>query len=173
MNIYFCDASENPYGCFSNSAFYGVRLDIFQCRTSEHYFQAQKFEGNSLTEREAKRNNLLLKEILAAKTPEVAIALAENYRQFWRSDWEEVKDQMMYQAVFKKFDWHRDIRKILLSTGKKAIIYNSPSDYYWGFGEDGTGDNKLGEILMSVRDILQKKTDRLKNHSGASYRWWL
>ncbi|AFZ38266.1 hypothetical protein Sta7437_4833 (plasmid) [Stanieria cyanosphaera PCC 7437] len=173
MTIYFYDAGENPYGCFSNFAFYRVQLSIFWCRTSEHYFQAQKFEGSSSTEREAKRNDFLLKEILAAKTPELAIALAENYRQFWRSDWEEVKDQIMHQGVLSKFNSHRDIRKILLSTGELEIVYHSPSDYYWGCGEDGTGDNKLGKILMSVRNILQKKTERLKNHPSASYRWWL
>ena len=162
MTIYFEYAGENPYGCFSNFAFYGVKLDIFQCRTSEHYFQAQKFEGSPSTKREAKRNNFLLKEILKAKTPEIAIALAENYRQFWRSDWEDIKDQIMYQAVFKKFHYHEDIRKILLGSGKQTIIYHSPSDYYWGFGEDGTGDNQLGKILMSVRDVLQKKTERMR-----------
>ncbi|GAB4239826.1 MAG: hypothetical protein Kow00121_66390 [Elainellaceae cyanobacterium] len=28
-------------------------------------------------------------------------------------------------------------------------------DYYWGCGKDGSGKNKLGQILMEVREILR------------------
>ncbi|NES05091.1 MAG: NADAR family protein [Okeania sp. SIO2F4] len=41
------------------------------------------------------------------------------------------------------------------STDNELIIENSPSDYYWGCGKDGTGKNKLGLILMAVRQTLR------------------
>ncbi len=53
-----------------------------------------------------------------------------------------------------KFQTHRDIRDILLSTGNAEIVENSPIDFYWGCGADGSGKNMLGKILMEVRDIL-------------------
>jgi predicted NAD-dependent protein-ADP-ribosyltransferase YbiA (DUF1768 family) len=45
---------------------------------------------------------------------------------------------------------------VLLSTGETPIVENSPIDYYWGCGADGTGENRLGAILMDVRDTLRE-----------------
>jgi predicted NAD-dependent protein-ADP-ribosyltransferase YbiA (DUF1768 family) len=36
-----------------------------------------------------------------------------------------------------------------------AIVENSPFDDYWGCGKDGSGQNKLGQILMEVRELLR------------------
>ncbi|WP_081589256.1 MULTISPECIES: NADAR family protein [Fischerella] len=52
---------------------------------------------------------------------------------------------------------HTDIREILLSTGDEEIVENSPIDYYWGCGADGSGKNMLGIILMEVREILRQR----------------
>jgi len=76
-----------------------------------------------------------------------------------RGDWEQVKDEIMQQAVLQKFKTHADIREILLSTSDELIVENSPIDYYWGCGKDGSGKNRLGEILMAVREILRQKQD--------------
>jgi predicted NAD-dependent protein-ADP-ribosyltransferase YbiA (DUF1768 family) len=34
-------------------------------------------------------------------------------------------------------------------------VENAPGDYYWGIGKNGTGLNKLGKILVSVREQLK------------------
>lgn len=77
-----------------------------------------------------------------------------------RTDWEQVKDEIMQQAVLQKFKTHGDICEILLATGDELIVENSPIDYYWGFGKDGSGKNRLGEILMAVREILRQQQNR-------------
>jgi hypothetical protein len=65
----------------------------------------------------------------------------------------------MRKAVLRKFETHKDIREVLLSTGDELIVENSPIDYYWGCGKDGSGKNRLGEILMEVREILRHVDD--------------
>lgn len=72
-----------------------------------------------------------------------------------RADWEQVKDDVMQKAVLQKFRTHADIREILLATVDEVLVENSPIDYYWGCGKDGSGKNKLGQILMEVREILR------------------
>lgn len=72
-----------------------------------------------------------------------------------RPDWEQVKDDVMRLAVLKKFQTHADIQEILLSTSDELLVENSPIDYYWGCGKDGTGKNRLGQIVMEVREILR------------------
>jgi ribA/ribD-fused uncharacterized protein len=72
-----------------------------------------------------------------------------------RPDWEDVKDTFMLDAVRRKFQTHQRPRELLLSTGEARIAENAPMDAYWGIGPDGTGLNRLGEILMQVRKELQ------------------
>ncbi len=62
----------------------------------------------------------------------------------------------MGRGVLRKFETHAEIREVLLSTGDEEIAENSPSDYYWGCGKDGSGKNRLGVILMEVREILRE-----------------
>ena len=75
-----------------------------------------------------------------------------------RQDWEQVKDEIMHRAVLKKFQTHEEIRQVLLSTGDEEIIENAPGDYYWGCGKNRTGQNKLGIILVQVREELRNQT---------------
>lgn len=65
----------------------------------------------------------------------------------------------MFQAVLRKFETHEELRDILLGTGDEKIVENAPGDYYWGCGADGSGQNKLGKILMRVRNRLRQRTN--------------
>lgn len=61
----------------------------------------------------------------------------------------------MYEAVYAKFTQHDELKKLLLSTGYAILIEHTPHDKYWGGGGDGSGKNKLGKILMKVRNELR------------------
>ena len=115
-------------------------------QTSEHYFQARKFTSNKV-----------MLSVMDAATPMEAAKIGRNPSNELRNDWESIKDEVMREAVAAKFSQHNDLRKLLLSTGDEEIIEASPRDYYWGEGEDGTGRNELGKILMQVRTELREK----------------
>jgi N-glycosidase YbiA len=143
MTIYFYSDREQPYGCFSNFSAHGFVLDDLYWPTSEHYFQAQKFAGTPRVE-----------QIRGLNKPKEAANMGRDRSLPLRSDWETVKDEVMRQAVLAKFRTHGEIRDILLGTGDEDLVENAPGDYYWGCGQDGTGQNKLGLILMEVRQVL-------------------
>ncbi|MBD2211977.1 NADAR family protein [Nostoc linckia FACHB-104] len=143
MTIYFYAVREE-YGCFSNFSAHGFELDGLYWPTSEHYFQAQKFIGT-----------LHLEQIRLVKTPKDAARMGRERSRPLRQDWEQVKDDVMRKAVLRKFETHADIREILLATGNEDIVENSPIDFYWGCGSDGSGKNMLGLILMEVRETLR------------------
>jgi len=67
-------------------------------------------------------------------------------------DWEEVKEDVMRRALRAKFTQHDDLRVLLLETGEAVIVENAPGDLYWGIGRDGTGKNRLGALLMELRE---------------------
>ncbi len=142
MAIYFYKINDE-YGCFSNFAHYGFELDGKWWMTSEHYFQAQKFCGNEYEE-----------TIRLLDNPMKAAEMGRNRELPLRADWEQVKDDIMRKAVLAKFTQNKEIKNVLLSTGKETIVENTSNDYYWGCGKDGSGKNMLGIILMEVREKL-------------------
>lgn len=146
MPIYFYTPADK-YGDFSNFSKHGIEMQGKWYRTVEHYFQAQKFENTEHSEK-----------VRMVATAKVAANLGRSRDVPIRADWETVKDEVMYQAVLTKFRTHEKIRDLLLSTGSETIVENAKGDFYWGCGQDGSGQNKLGQILMEVRDRLREKT---------------
>ena len=140
--VYFY-AQTDDFAEFSNFAPFGVAMEGQWWRTVEHFFQAQKFLDISYRER-----------IRAANKPKDAKALGMTRRVPLREDWEEIKDQIMLDAVRVKFQTHEQPRQLLLSTRAARIVENAPMDAYWGCGPDGQGLNRLGKILMQVRQEL-------------------
>lgn len=143
MKIYFYRINDE-YGCFSNFAHYGFKLDGKWWMTSEHYFQAQKFLGTQYED-----------EIRLLDSPMKAAEMGRSRNLPLRKDWEQIKDVVMRTAVLEKFKQNEEIREVLLSTGKSMIIEKTTNDYYWGCGKEGTGKNMLGEILMEIREQLR------------------
>ncbi len=140
--IRFYRVSED-YGCFSNFAPYPIKLKGKEWPTSEHYFQAQKFVGSEHEE-----------AIRLAKSPTIAARMGRSRKRPLRPDWEEVKDDVMREAVLAKFTQHSKIRRILIDTGDARLVEHTARDSYWGDGGDGHGQNRLGQILMELRAKL-------------------
>lgn len=151
MTIYFYKVNE-PYGCFSNFSPHPIYLQGMTWSTVEHYYQAQKFVETA--------DAALIPVIHAAQTPEKAAALGRDCTRQLRLDWEQVKTQVMQAAVLCKFLTHSDIAALLISTGDRLIVENSPTDYYWGCGRDKTGQNQLGRVLISVRQEIRQQSAR-------------
>lgn len=151
MTIFFYRV-DAPYGCFSNFSPHSIELGGSHWPTSEHYYQAQKFVGTPAQH--------LCQVIRAAVSPDQAAAIGRNPQNLLRPDWEQVKTQVMYQAVYTKFTTHPDLADILLQTGQDYIVEQSPTDAFWGCGAHGKGQNHLGRILLQVRDRLRQERDR-------------
>ena len=63
----------------------------------------------------------------------------------------------MYKALQAKFYQHKRLGQQLRDTGDRDLIEHSPYDSYWGDGGDGTGKNRLGLLLMRLRDDMKPK----------------
>jgi N-glycosidase YbiA len=144
MTIKFFSPRDLPYGAFSNFARYAFIVEAEVFRTSEHFYQAQKFifSPSAYT------------QIVFASTPKEAATLGRTLAPL-RDDWEQVKIKCMKWALFHKFTAHQSLRDLLVDTGTEQIVENSPYDLYWGIGRDGTGLNMLGKLLMQLRTHFQ------------------
>jgi ribA/ribD-fused uncharacterized protein len=142
-----------PYGGFSNFSPHPFELKGRIWPTSEHYFQAQKFTG---TEHE--------EAVRLAKSPMVAARMGRSRERPLRPDWETVKEDIMREALRAKFTQHPELRSLLLSTGDTQLVEHTTNDHYWADGGDGTGKNRLGQLLMELRAELRVQNPDLTIH---------
>lgn len=115
--------------------------------TVEHMFQAAKTVNIKEYEK-----------IAAADTPGQAKRLGKKV--VLREDWEEVKDDIMYQALWLKFSIP-EFREKLLATEKKELVEgNTWHDNIWGDCSCERckyikGQNRLGNMLMQIREEIK------------------
>lgn len=148
---------SDEYGEFSNFAAFPIKLKGKRWPTSEHYFQAQKFQDSSHQE-----------SIRKGRTPMIAARLGRDRKKKLRRDWESVKDNIMRDAVTAKFSQHEELRNMLLATGEAKLVEHTSNDRYWGDGGDGSGKNMLGRILMEVREKMREQATGFNRNEESS-----
>jgi ribA/ribD-fused uncharacterized protein len=132
---------DGPYGFMSNlfpCKF--IDKEVREWNSSEHYFQAHKFNDPAMFEL-----------VRSQTTPKLSYKITYNYQDSFRVDWQEVKDKYMWEALSYKFTQNLILMKNLINTGNKKLVEHAMKDYYYGCGADGSGKNKLGEMLMMIR----------------------
>lgn len=103
--------------------------------------------------------DLTVRDSFTRLTPKEAKAAGRRVKL--RPDWEEVKDGLMEEIVYEKFSQNDGLAIKLLETGDATLIEgNNWHDQYWGVDlETGEGENKLGIILMRVRDRIREDAE--------------
>jgi len=132
---------ENSF--LSNMSDSPVKLGGVEYPTVEHAFQAAKTIDPS--ERA---------KILAAKTAGEAKRIGKTVTL--RKNWNQMREEVMEKALRAKFEQNPELKKKLLDTGDVDLIEgNTWGDTFWG-EVNGKGQNKLGKLLMKIRDELMK-----------------
>jgi len=54
-----------------------------------------------------------------------------------------------------KLAQHPDIAAVLKESGNRDLLKVYDSDYYWGTGADGSGENRMGKLWVKLRTELQ------------------
>jgi len=137
---------EDEYGIFSNFSDHPFVLDRKYWRTSEHYYQANKFEMFSE----------IYNAIQQVKTPTLTKEIAHS-NKYDKEEWNQKKILFMYNALYEKFTQNDGLKEILLTTKKNYIVEKAIDDEFWGSGADGEGKNMLGKLLMYLRDEFLDK----------------
>lgn len=133
------------YGDLSNFAPYPIVVKGARWPTSEHYFQAQKFDDPAVRAK-----------VRAAKTPGEAARLGRSRTHKLRRDWDSARVEVMRAALRAKFTQHASLRELLLGTGDARLVEHTDADAFWGDGGDGSGRNMLGTLLMELRRELRE-----------------
>jgi ribA/ribD-fused uncharacterized protein len=127
---------------FNNFSAHAIEFRGQLYPTCEHAYQAAKCTDPA--GREA---------IRAALSPLQAKTLAnETYKAAKDPDWGSKKVALVEEILRAKIAQHPEARDALRESGGQDIIEDSPTDYFWGAGADGSGQNVLGKLWMKLRD---------------------
>lgn len=150
QEIRFCKP-EGEYWFLSPLAAFPIKMSVdgklFTFPTVEHYYQAMKFYSND------SRFNV----ILNLDNPDAARLLTKTleYKVNRRTDFDKQKFEIMENALREKFKQNPNAAELLKSTGDAILIKSCPVCYKCGFGE-GSGFNRIGNVLMQIRAELSK-----------------
>ena len=136
------------HACLSN--FYASPITMSDgkvYKTAEHYYQAMKFKGTPFAE-----------TIRTRETPAQARRMGGATVHPIRADWDEVRCDVMREALYAKFTQNEKCRRHLLEiTGHSDLVHDASWDAFWGTGKDGKGQNMLGVMLMELREKLRRE----------------
>lgn len=131
----------------SNFSPHPVHYNGIRFPTAEHAYQAQKFDD------EAQR-----RRIANLKLPRDAKAAAPHDDELPDQWYLLDRDRVMREVLTVKFS-DGLLRRRLLGTGTTALVHLAPWDDYWGTGKDDRGSNRMGVILMELRERLRHEID--------------
>ena len=171
--LLFYRETEVPYGIFCNFYASPMLIDNKSYTTVEHYFQSEKYDDLDYKELIRLASTPGKTKILAHQEIK-QLSLEEQKNSYrWRHElnnfilkfqakgitinsmkpnWLSIQEDVMYKGLYAKFTQHSQLKKILMETGNSILQENSPIDWYWGIGKDKSGKNRLGYLLMKLRD---------------------
>lgn len=139
------DSFRGEYGFLSNFHKCRVEFEGMVYPSVEHAFQA------------AKNPDPEYRSLIATVGSPVTAKRMGKKTQL-RPDWEEVKEGIMLELLKSKFS-DPALREKLLATGDAELIEgNNHWDRFWGVCR-GEGLNKLGKLLMQVREELNNENN--------------
>lgn len=125
---------------FSNFSSFKVRWRDIDWMTSEHAYQAAKFDDPDIVD-----------QIRKATSAHDAKKIAHAHKDKVIDNWDANKVDIMEEILWAKLTQHPYIQKKLRESGGREIVENSPTDSFWGRGADWKGQNQLGKLWMKLR----------------------
>ncbi len=147
--IKFC-LPIGKYWFLSPYAEFPIKMSVdgkqYDFPTVEHYYQAMKFPANDPR----------FMAIINLKNPDDARLLTKTpeYKINRRHDFDNNKFAIMEAGLRAKFTQNPKAAELLKNTGDARLIKSCAVCYKCGFGE-GCGENRMGKILMKIRDEIR------------------
>jgi ribA/ribD-fused uncharacterized protein len=141
---------EQEFYPLSNFSAFTLEWKGYRFDTSEAAYHWEKFTGPD--------NGLARFAICTAPSAHAAFQIARSFKESKRTDWDDVKINVMRTILRAKVAQHPYVRKKLLETGVRRLVENSWRDDFWGWGERRDGKNTLGVLWMEIRSEVQAET---------------
>lgn len=128
----------------------------------EHAYQYFRFMPKNADTDHKEFANSLLRISNPEEVRKAAVKGINEKKITQRTDWEDLRDDVMLQCLRAKFIQDLDCRKALMETDPArlhltthAVEEDETEEFYWGAGTHSFGKDRLGSTLMLVREELK------------------
>lgn len=141
---------KESWGIFSNMSNTNgaIKVNGMILKNTEALYQASRYPEHPEFQ----------KEIIAQTSGFASKLISKKYmKAYTRSDWDEVRVDIMKYCVALKVYQNPAVRKLLAVSADKPIVEKSHKDKFWGavqYDNELIGENVLGKILMEIRENL-------------------
>ena len=136
-----------------NFSSFKVERNGYLYASAEEAYQAARFEGVSKE---------IVERIKNSHSADEAQRIARASKDKQRSDWDDVKVDVMEEILRLKVAQNTYVKEKLLQSGEYLLVEDSPKDSFWGCGYDRSGDNRLGKLWMKIREDLRKEQQSIE-----------
>lgn len=138
---------ETPFMYLSPFSAHEIAFEGLVFKTVEHGYHTLRIKPG--IERE---------EIMKQGSPMDAWRASQKYKNnpnLMTKDFDKL--EVMEHLLRAKLNQYLDVKNVLLATGSRELLKVYDTDYYWGTGADGTGENQMGKLWMKLRAELVNK----------------
>ena len=151
------------------TAFYSIDSPLSNFFPSKFTVNDEKFNCGeqflTVTKARLFGDTELVDKLFGTESPLEQKRLAKSVNNYSHKTWLKKSEELVYEGIFQKFSQSRYLKRFLLKTDKTYIVEAS-LDKEWGAGvalhneniwdiNKHSGGNKLGHILMKVRESLK------------------
>lgn len=158
MDLYFTD-NDDFYPCLSNLFPSPIKIGDITYPSAENFYQSERILSPEPT-----KDELFYSEKIIQSSPEEARVLGSVIEVDYveeREDWKDLREDAMLEILRAKFVQNKNCREVLMETGGKRLHLKTGSvkedefeTFYWGTGNASLGKDKLGALLMIIRQEL-------------------
>lgn len=121
-----------------------IEIDGVIYKTAEHAYQALRVVPEARS------------AIMTATSPMDAWRRGQKCKEQGALMLDIDKLSLMEKIFRAKLTQHKDVRDVLKITHNRELLKVYDTDYFWGTGTDGTGDNQMGKLWMKLRAELHR-----------------
>jgi len=134
---------ESRWQYLSPFSAHEVELDGVVYKTAEHAYQTLRMEAAAQ------------ESVRTTTSPLEAWRVAQKCKAEGLLNETVDRDELMEKIFRAKLTQHQDIRDILIESGDRELLKVYDTDYYWGTGADGSGENRMGKLWMKLRSEIE------------------
>ena len=140
MNVIKFRGAKNPLSNFYPTTISAWGMNFLSVEQGYTYYKAQTMNEPTLA-----RNIMYTQMARGAK--KIGDSIITDQR------WQKIKNEVMYYLLQQKAKTCHIFRE-KLQASQNAVLLEDTENEYWGRGKNGTGENNLGRLLMTIRQDL-------------------
>ena len=133
---------ETHFNDLSPFSAHEIEIDGVVYKTAEHAYQALRVVPEAR------------KAIMDAHSPMDAWREGQKCKERNELLADYDKYVLMENILRAKLAQHKDVKEVLKATGDRELLKVYDTDYDWGTGADGSGQNNMGKLWMKLRAEL-------------------